>query len=158
MWFIVLYTSFSLCTTDGECTAVTMSPEAYAIAACESGDTETLGSLDWQAVNVNVDGTVDQGAFQFNSYWIWNPADLWIMEPIANRIGMSGKTFTTLWPTPNDAPPAIQLKVFDYVWNDGYGWQNWSASQPCWSQWLRIDESGRAVFKTITTSSSAVLK
>ena len=62
---------------------VTLSPAAASVAACESGDTVRLGTLDWDAVNVNADGTRDYGAFQFNDYWVWSDADRWFMNQLA---------------------------------------------------------------------------
>ncbi len=41
--------------------------------------------------------------------------------------------------------PATQYSAFIRLWDDGYGWQHWTASQPCWSQWMRI-ENNQAVW------------
>jgi hypothetical protein len=117
-----------------------LSHEAAAVASCESGDTVTLGSLDWSAVNVNVDGTVDYGAFQINDYWIWNADDRWMMRPIAQRLGMTSDAVLSLWPRPSDAPPAVQLAAFEVIWDEGNGWQHWAASRPCWEKWIDIKE------------------
>lgn len=126
---------------------IQISHEAAAVASCESGDTVTLGSLDWDSINVNVDGTIDQGAFQINSYWIWNAQDRWMMRPFANSIGLTSDQLFALYPNAIDAPPDIQVALFEYVWDDGYGWRHWSASRPCWSKWIAIDEHGRAVWR-----------
>ncbi len=129
-----------VCHMGGACEedTIEMSQEAAAVAMCESGNRETLGSLDWGAVNVNRDGSVDMGAFQFNSYWIWNPNDRWIMRPFANDVlGMSSDTLFHLWPTPNDAPPAVQVALFEYLWDDGNGWRHWAASRDCWGKLIR---------------------
>jgi hypothetical protein len=129
-----------VCQIGGACHAetITLSTEAAAVAMCESGNRETLGSLDWGAVNVNRDGTVDQGAFQFNNYWVWNSQDRWIMRPFANSIGMSSDTLFHLWPTPNDAPPAVQVALFEYLWDGGNGWRHWAASRDCWGKWILV--------------------
>jgi hypothetical protein len=127
--------------------SVILSPEATAIAACESGNTVELGTLDWKAVNVNKNGTNDRGAWQFNSYWVWNAEDQWIIRPAANSIGLTSDKFLELYPTPNLAPPSVQYAVFKVLWDSGYGWTHWKASQPCWSQWLEIDGNGRAVWR-----------
>jgi hypothetical protein len=110
------------------------------VASCESGDTVTLGSLDWSAVNVNVDGTTDYGAFQINDYWIWNADDRWMMRPIAQRLGMTSDAVLSLWPRPSDAPPAVQIAAFEVIWDEGRGWQHWAASRPCWEKWIDIEE------------------
>ncbi len=126
---------------------IVITPEAAAVATCESGDTVTLGSLEWDAININVDGTVDGGAWQINDYWIWSSTDRWMMRPIAQRLGMTSDDVLTAWPRIEDAPPAVQYAAFEVIWNDGYGWQHWSASKPCWEQWLDIDETGRATWR-----------
>jgi hypothetical protein len=121
-------------------------PEAIAIAACESGDTQTLGTLNWQAANVNSDGTVDSGAFQFNNYWVWNSQDRWVMRPVARRLGITSDELFSRYPTARSAPPSVQYATFLYLWDNGYGWRHWAASQSCWSQWMTIDKN-RAVFQ-----------
>lgn len=137
-----------VCTLGGGCHAdtITITNEAAAIAMCESGDTQTLGSLDWTATNVNGDGTIDRGAWQFNSYWIWNAQDRWVMRPFANSIGMSSDTLFAAWPTPNDAPPDVQYALFEYLWDSGYGWRHWSASRACWGQYMSV-VNNQAVWK-----------
>ena len=122
-------------------------PEAVAIATCESGDKTNLGDINWTAVNVNKDGTIDRGGFQFNNYWVWNPNDRWIIRPVANSLNMTSDSFLRSFPTPNDAPPYIQYAVFQYLWDDGYGWTHWSASRDCWSQWMRVTKKGQAVWR-----------
>jgi len=129
------------------CFPVQLSTEALAVAACESGDTVSLGSHKWYAVNDNSDGSTDGGAFQINDYWIWNPDDRWMLNPIAKSMGITSDEFVRNWPSPLAAPPSIQYTVFEYVWDNGYGWRNWKASQHCWSQWLYINEEGRAVVR-----------
>jgi hypothetical protein len=127
--------------------SITISRESAAVATCESGDTENLGSIDWRNVNVNVDGTVDAGAWQFNDYWVWNPNDRWAIIPVANNVyGITSAQFMRMYPTPLDAPASVQYEMFKSLWNDGYGWRHWASSQPCWSQWMVI-KKGRAVWR-----------
>lgn len=123
-----------------------MIPEAIVIAACESGNTQTLGTLNWQAVNTNVDGTVDGGAFQFNDYWIWNTSDRWVMRPVAKRLGITSDELFLQYPNAESAPPYVQYTAFLYLWDNGYGWRHWAASKSCWSQWMTVSK-GRAVLK-----------
>jgi hypothetical protein len=129
------------------CYPVSLSNEALAIAACESGDTVNLGSHKWYAFNDNKDGSTDGGAFQINDYWIWNPDDRWMLRPIANSVGITSDEFVRNWPSPLAAPPSVQYVVFNYVWNEGYGWKHWSASKSCWSKWISVDSNGKAYFK-----------
>lgn len=124
-----------------------MSIEEKAIAACESGDTQSLNSIDWNAVNFNDDGTIDTGAFQFNSYWVWNSKDTWIMKRVIRKTDLSVKQFFTMYPTAKDAPPSIQRLAFITLWDNGYGWQHWSASRKCWSKWLVINKKNQAVVR-----------
>ena len=119
---------------------MTLSREAAAVASCESGDTVTLGSLNWNAVNTNTDGTIDTGAFQFNGYWIWSSDDRWMMRRIAQRLAMSSDAVLSAWPRAGDAPPAVQIAAFEVVWDDGRGWRHWAASRPCWEKWINIEE------------------
>jgi len=126
---------------------ITISPEATAIATCESGDTVTLGSIDYTAVNKNTDGTYDTGAWQFNSYWVWSKSDRWAIIPIANGVyDISSTEFLRKYPTAADAPPSVQYEMFKFLWNNGYGWRHWASSRKCWSQWMTID-NGRAIIK-----------
>jgi hypothetical protein len=128
--------------------SITISRESAAIASCESGDTEKLGSIDWKNTNVNVDGTVDAGAWQFNNYWVWNPNDRWAIIPVANGVyGITSAQFIKQWPTPLDAPPSVQYAMFQSLWDDGYGWRHWKSSQPCWSKWMIVNKKGRAVWR-----------
>jgi hypothetical protein len=62
-----------VCQIGGACHAetITLSTEAAAVAMCESGNRETLGSLDWGAVNVNRDGTV--ALFEY----LWDGGNGW---------------------------------------------------------------------------------
>jgi hypothetical protein len=140
---LALICSTGMCHTE----TITVTTEAAAIATCESGDTVALGSVDWNAVNVNVDGTTDGGAFQFNDYWIWNPADRWMMRSIARSMGLTSDQVFAWWPKAQYAPPDVQYHAFEVVWNDGWGWRHWSASRSCWEQWLTVDASGRAVVR-----------
>jgi hypothetical protein len=116
---------------------VTLSPAAASVAACESGDTVRRGTLDWDAVNVNADGTRDYGAFQFNDHWVWSDADRWFMNQLAARLQMSPDTLLSAWPTAADAPPAVQVIAFEMLWNDGQGSFHWSASQKCWESLMK---------------------
>lgn len=139
-----------LCSTTGcHADTIQVSTPAAIVAMCESGDTVTVGSLDWQAVNVNADGTVDSGAWQFNNYWIWNADDRWIVRPFANQVlGMSSDTALHIWPTVRDMPPRVQYALFEYVWNNGRGWSHWSASRGCWGRYMSIVD-GVAVVKEL---------
>lgn len=124
-----------------------LSIEEKAIAACESGDTQSLGSVNWDAVNINKDGTIDTGAFQFNSYWVWNQNDTWIMKNVIAQTNLSTKQFFKMYRHAKNAPPSIQRLTFMTLWNNGYGWQHWSASKQCWSKWLEINENNQAVVR-----------
>ena len=126
---------------------VPLSMEEKAIAACESGDRQSLESIDWQAVNVNKDGTIDTGAFQFNSYWVWNAQDTWIMNRVIKKTDLNTKKFFSMYPTAKDAPPSIQRLTFQVLWDDGYGWQHWSSSRKCWSKWLLVNKNNQAVVR-----------
>ena len=74
-------------------TCIEVTPHAMAVAACESGDTVTLGTGAWDAYNDNSDGSTDGGAWQINDYWVWSTDDLWVIEPFAKTLGMTGKEF-----------------------------------------------------------------
>lgn len=124
-----------------------LSMEEKAIAACESGDTQSLDSIDWQAVNYNTDDTIDTGAFQFNSYWVWNPNDTWLMKRVIKKTDLTTKQFFAMYPTAKDAPPSIQRLTFQVLWDDGYGWWHWSASKKCWSKWLVVNKNNQAVVR-----------
>ena len=126
---------------------IPLSMEEKAIAACESGDTQSINSIDWQAVNVNNDKTIDTGAFQFNSYWVWNSNDTWIMRHVIKKTNLTTKQFFAKYPHAKDAPPSIQRLTFAVLWDDGYGWQHWSASRKCWSKWLKINKNNQAVVR-----------
>ena len=117
-------------------TCIEVTPHAMAVAACESGDTVTLGTGAWDAYNDNSDGSTDGGAWQINDYWVWSTDDLWVIEPFAQSLGMDGKEFLRLYPSPQMAPPEIQYAMFEYLWDDGAGAWHWSASKPCWSKWV----------------------
>jgi len=106
----------------GTCHAstITITREAMAIASCESGDGWHYGTYSWTARSATADG----GAWQFN-----DSTALWLM----------GMDHAEQW------EPTTQYTAFIRLWSDGYGWQHWTASQPCWSQWLKI-ENNRAVW------------
>ena len=93
--------------------AFTVTREAAAIIACESGDGHTFGTFDTHARSKTNDG----GLFQFNdrSYKIW-----------------TGKTNAE-----ND-PYDEQYALFLRIWDDGKGWKHWKSSQTCWSQWMTV--------------------
>lgn len=113
----------NLCDSDG-CSQVEVDPAAIAISSCESGDGHNFGTIDWNAVSK----TNDTGAFQFNDKtWEW-------------LTGQEGRA--------KDSPQALQLEMFYKLWNNGYGWSHWNSSKPCWSQWIKIDSKGRAVWRT----------
>jgi hypothetical protein len=139
------------CVTAGNCTThtIAVSPEAAAVATCESGDTVTFGSVDWDAVGYNGKWSTDGGAWQFNDYWVWNSDNRWAIIPVANnQLGITSTYFLSQWPKAESAPPHVQYEMFKFLWNDGYGWENWSASKPCWDKWLVIDKNNRAVWNT----------
>ena len=117
-------------------TCIEVTPHAMAVAACESGDTVTLGTGAWDAYNDNVDGSTDGGAWRINDYWVWSTDDLWVIEPFAKTLGLTGKEFLRAWPSPQMAPPEIQYAMFEYLWDDGAGAWHWSASKHCWSKWV----------------------
>jgi hypothetical protein len=105
-----------------------VSREALAVATCESGDTENYGTISWGARSnkQNGDGTYDYGAFQFN-------------ENTYKRL--TGRTNAAV------DSPVIQYEMFTLLWNNGKGWKHWNSSKACWSQWLTIDNDGRAVWR-----------
>jgi hypothetical protein len=96
--------------------------EAAAIVACESGDGHNYGTYSRHARSHTKDG----GLFQFND---------------ATYEWLTGRTHA------DTDTPANQYDTFQRLWNDGRGWKHWKASQPCWSQWMRIDDDGRAVWR-----------
>jgi hypothetical protein len=96
--------------------------EAAAIVACESGDGHNYGTYSMHARSRTKDG----GLFQFNDKtYMW----------------LEGRTHA------DTDEPTTQYAAFRRLWNDGKGWKHWKASQPCWSQWMRIDDDGRAVWQ-----------
>jgi len=107
----------------GYCKLLEVEPEAIAISSCESGDGLHFGTIDWDAVSK----TDDTGAFQFNDA-TW--------QLLTDTDGRA-----------KDAPHSLQVLKFYELWNHGLGWKHWKSSQPCWSQWIRIDKNGRAVWK-----------
>ena len=146
MILAIIYT-WLVCNT-GTCHTeyMAISPEALAVATCESGDTATFGLLNWDAVNKNDDGTIDSGAWQFNDYWTWSSDEPWAIRPIANSLGYTPREFIAKYPMAKDAPPQVQYATFLHVWDNGYGWEHWASSKPCWSQWITI-KKGRAIMK-----------
>lgn len=119
----ILITLFiALVCNTGTCHAstITITREAMAIASCESGDGWNYGALSWTARSATADG----GAWQINDY-----TGMWLM----------GMDHAEQW------QPATQYAAFQRLWRNGHGWQHWTASQPCWSQWLKI-ENNQAVW------------
>jgi hypothetical protein len=143
IYFVKIFVALSFLL--GDVSQNNMSIEERAIASCESGNGLSLESLDWNAVNYNKNGTIDTGAFQFNSYWIWNPEDAWFMKQVIAHTDLSIKQFFILYPNAKDAPVDIQRLTFEILWDNGHGWQHWSASRPCWSKWLKVNKQGVAV-------------
>jgi hypothetical protein len=135
---ISLLVTFILYCTPAGCERVQMSQEALAVMACESGDTQTLGSYSWDAVNVNNDGTRDGGAFQFNDYWVWNPDDGWILR---QAFGSDWRGLVAMYPSADKAPAYTQYQLFQTLWDDGRGWSHWASSRPCWSKWMYVQNN-----------------
>jgi len=105
------------------CRSIEVKPEVIAVTTCESGDTENLGTIDWDAVSV----TGDTGAFQFSpSTWKW----------LTNRTDNA-----------KDAPQSLQLITFYRLWDNGYGWTHWNSSKACWSKWMKINRNNQAVWR-----------
>ena len=135
---ISLLVTFILYCTPAGCERVQISQEALAVMACESGDTQTLGSYSWDAVNVNNDGTRDGGAFQFNDYWVWNPDDGWILR---QAFGSDWRGLVAMYPSADKAPAYTQYQLFQTLWDDGRGWSHWASSRPCWSKWMYVQNN-----------------
>ena len=108
----------------GECKVVSLmvTPEAVAVATCESGNTVDLGTYSMTARSHTRDG----GAWQFND---------------ATYVWLNGYANAEL------DTPRNQYDTFVYLWDDGAGWRHWAASKPCWTQWLRINSEDRAVMR-----------
>jgi hypothetical protein len=117
---ILVYLSCTL----GHCqpTPLTVTPEAVAIAACESGDTVTLGSYELHARSHTADG----GIWQFND---------------ATYLWMNGYTNAEL------DTPRNQYDSFVWLWRDGKGWRHWASSKRCWDKWLVVGDDDRAVMR-----------
>lgn len=115
----------------GQCVQVI--PQAAAIAACESGDTLTIGTGRWDAYNDNANGTTDGGAWQFNDHYVWSTDDLWVIRPVAASMGLTPMEFLSKWPSGFVAPPEVQYRVFLHLWDNGRGAWHWNASRECWS-------------------------
>jgi hypothetical protein len=104
----------------GYCKTIPVETAVIAVSSCESGDGHNFNTINWNAISK----TNDTGAFQFNDRtWRW----------------LTGREDRAI-----DAPQSIQLEAFYKLWDNGYGYTHWSASQKCWSQWLEIKD-GRAV-------------
>ena len=117
---LLLYLACTLGTCHVEALMVT--PEAVAVATCESGDTVNFGSHEVHARSATNDG----GIWQFNDKtYVW----------------LTGRDHAELDTYRN------QYAAFLALWNGGRGWRHWRASQPCWSQWLMINDEGRAVWQ-----------
>jgi hypothetical protein len=103
-------------------TTITITQEGYRHwQAVRVGDGWNYGTFDWQARSSTADG----GAWQINDY-----TGMWLM----------GMDHAEQW------QPATQYSAFVRLWDDGYGMAALvTASQPCWSQWLKI-ENNRAVW------------
>jgi hypothetical protein len=99
-----------------------LSREAVAIVSCESGDGHNYGTYTTHARSHTKDG----GLFQFND---------------RTYEGLTGRTHA------DTDTYANQVNAFRELWNDGLGWRHWRSSKACWSQWLRIDDEGRAVWR-----------
>lgn len=115
-----------------QCLIADITPEALAIAACESGDTVTMGSHSVSAVNVNVDASVDTGIWQFNSHYVWSVESPWAIASVAQKYGMSAESFIKRWPSAKNAPIDVQWEMYKFLWDDGRGAFHWSASETCW--------------------------
>jgi hypothetical protein len=100
----------------------TVTREAAAIVACESGDGLNYGTYSLTARSATNDG----GLWQFNdgTYMLLT--------------GRDHAEFDT---------PANQYATFRQLWANGKGWKHWKASQGCWSQWLEVDNEGVAVWQ-----------
>lgn len=135
---ISILITFILYCTPTECKKVQLAPEALAIMTCESGDTQRLGSYNWNAVNVNVDGTRDGGAFQFNDYWVWNSNDGWLLR---QAFGADWASVTEQYSSADKAPAYLQYQAFRTLWDNGYGWRHWESSRSCWSKWMVVQNN-----------------
>ena len=118
---LLVYLACTLGTCHVEALMVT--PEAVAVATCESGDTVDLGTYSMTARNHR---TGDGGAWQFND---------------ATYVWLNGYDHAEL------DTPQNQYDTFVYLWDDGAGWRHWAASKPCWTQWLRIGSDDKAVWR-----------
>jgi hypothetical protein len=114
---------YLLC-TGGDCRTVPLviTREAAAVAACESGDGHNFGTFTTLARSETNDG----GIWQFND---------------ATYIWLTGRDHAELDTYRN------QYAAYVRLWNEGRGWRHWRASQKCWSQWIIIDDEGRAVWQ-----------
>ena len=122
-WQMITLLIYLTCTL-GTCTTMPLmvTPEAAAIATCESGDTVTYASYALHARSHTSDG----GIWQFNdSTYMW----------------LNGYDHAEL------DSPRNQYDTFVYLWNGGRGWRHWSSSKSCWQQWLVIDADDKAVMR-----------
>lgn len=115
--FLALVCHGGVCHVD----RIYVTPEAMAVASCESGDGWNYGTYDFTARSVTDDG----GAWQFND---------------ATALWLTGQDHAETW------SPAMQYATFVRLWDDGAGWRHWTASKPCWGRWLDIVDD-RAVMK-----------
>lgn len=100
----------------------TVTREAAAIIACESGDGLNFGTYSLRARSRTADG----GLFQFNDKtYEW----------------LAGRTHA------DTDDVQSQYAAFRTLWNDGKGWKHWNSSKPCWSQWLTINDEGVAIWE-----------
>jgi hypothetical protein len=99
-----------------------VTPEAVAVATCESGDTVNYGSYELHARSDTRDG----GIWQFNDKtYVW----------------LNGYDHAEL------DTPQNQYDTFVYLWDDGAGWRHWAPSKPCWTKWMRINDEDKAVMR-----------
>lgn len=114
---------------------INVSEVAAIVAMCESGDQEHIGTVDFDAININTDNTTDHGAWQLNSYWIWNKNDMWILNRVAKALRYSSNDFIRRFPTATDASPYIQYEAFKQLYNL-QGLKPWQASKSCWNRFI----------------------
>ncbi len=100
----------------------TVSREAAAIVACESGDGYTYGTYSIRARSRTEDG----GLYQFND---------------ATYIALTGRDHAETDTVTN------QRAAFIALWDGGAGWRHWISSKACWDRWLEIGADDRAVWR-----------
>ena len=118
---LLLYLACSL----GTCHVVPLmvTPEAMAIATCESGNTVDFGTYSIMARNHQ---TQDGGIWQFND---------------ATYQWLNGYDHAEL------DSPKNQYDTFVYLWRGGSGWRHWASSKSCWDKWLVINDDDKAVMR-----------